>query len=318
MTAYRNGLPQTCGGIYLTDGGLETTLIFHKGYELPFFAAFDLLNDPDGRKTLKDYFRSYSAIAADFGFGMILESATWRASRDWASKMGYSSSALAELNSLSIDILEATRAEFAYAELPFVISGQVGPRGDGYSPAKIMSADDAREYHSEQIGIFAGTHADMITAITMTYEEEAIGIADAAAEAGMPSAISFTVETDGRLPNGSGLEEAIERVDGESEVRPAYYMINCAHPSHFADALRSDGEWTLRIRGTRVNASRMSHAELDESEVLDDGDPKELAADHALLRARLPNLNIFGGCCGTDQRHVEEIGRSLKKGAAGA
>jgi S-methylmethionine-dependent homocysteine/selenocysteine methylase len=170
-----------------------------------------------------------------------------------------------------------------------------------------MSERDAERYHREQIETFAATAADMVCATTMNYIEEAIGIAKAARRAGMPAAISFTVETDGRLPAGESLESAIQRVDAATDGYPSYYMINCAHPSHFERAL--DGAWVHKVRGVRANASRMSHAQLNDSVELDAGDPAELASDYERLKARLPNLNVMGGCCGTDHRHVEQIVR---------
>jgi S-methylmethionine-dependent homocysteine/selenocysteine methylase len=183
----------------------------------------------------------------------------------------------------------------------------VGPQDDGYDPTALLTADAAREYHSAQIDTFADTAADMVNAMTLTYVEEAIGVARAAAEAGIPAAISFTVETDGRLPSGQPLGDAIEQVDAETAAGPSYYMINCAHPTHFASVLERGGAWPARIRGLRANASTRSHAELDESDELDEGDPVGLGAAYAGLRERLPRLNVLGGCCGTDHRHVAAI-----------
>jgi S-methylmethionine-dependent homocysteine/selenocysteine methylase len=140
----------------------------------------------------------------------------------------------------------------------------------------------------------------------MTYVDEAIGVTRAAQDAVIPAAISFTVETDGDLPSGQALGEAIEEVDRATDSGPAYYMINCAHPTHF-DSVLDGGDWVGRIRGLRANASTCSHAELDEAEDLDDGDPQDLGARYGELRDRLPALNVVGGCCGTDHRHIGEI-----------
>jgi S-methylmethionine-dependent homocysteine/selenocysteine methylase len=150
----------------------------------------------------------------------------------------------------------------------------------------------------------------MICALTMNYVEEAVGIARAAQRAAMAAAISFTVETDGHLPAGQTLEAAIEQVDRETGAYPSYYMVNCAHPTHFAPALAPGGPFTARIRGLRANASRMSHAELNEAPALDAGDPAELASQYADLKRQLRHLNVMGGCCGTDHRHVEQIARA--------
>ncbi|HET9855230.1 MAG TPA: homocysteine S-methyltransferase family protein [Methylomirabilota bacterium] len=307
MAQYRNALPQLGGDLFVTDGGIETTLIFHDGLELPDFAAYALLDRPDGEAALQRYFRAYGAIARRFGVGLILESATWRASRDWAARLGHTPAELAKLNRAAIRQLEELRAELESAGTRTVISGCVGPRGDGYNPTGLMSIEEAEAYHLEQIRVFADTAADMVTAITMNYIEEAVGLTRAARAAGMPAVISFTVETDGRLPTGQTLPAAIERVDAETAAYPAYYMINCAHPSHFERVLDGAQPWAQRVRGLRANASRQSHAELNEATVLDVGDPVELAREYAELKRRLPRLNVMGGCCGTDHRHVEQI-----------
>ena len=307
MAQYRSALPQLGGGLFLTDGGIETTLIFHEGLELPDFAAYALLRRPDGEAALRRYFRAYAAIAGRFGAGLVLESGTWRASRDWAERLGHTPRELADLNRAAIRQLEDIRREFQTDRTPLVISGCLGPRGDGYNPASLMTAEQAEAYHSEQARTFADTAADLLTGLTMNYVEEAIGIARAARCVGMPVVISFTVETDGRLPTGDTLETAIERVDAATAAYPAYYMINCAHPTHFEHALDGRQPWARRIRGLRANASRQSHAELNESPTLDAGDPVELGRQYAALRRRLPRLSVMGGCCGTDHRHLEQI-----------
>jgi len=307
MARYRNALLQLGGGLFLTDGGIETTLIFQEGLELPDFAAFHLLKDSKGEAALRKYFRTYAEIAKRFGAGLVLESATWRASADWGTRLGYTPEALAQANRKAIRLLEEIRSELANEKIEVVISGCLGPRGDGYSLAQTMSDREAEAYHREQVETFAATAADMVTAITMNYVEEAIGIARAAESAGMPVVISFTVETDGRLPTGQTLRAAIEQVDAATSGYPSYYMINCAHPTHFEHVLAEAEPWAQRIRGLRANASRKSHAELNESPELDVGDPVELGMQHAGLKQRLPQLNVLGGCCGTDHRHVEQI-----------
>jgi S-methylmethionine-dependent homocysteine/selenocysteine methylase len=297
-------LPQLSGDrLFLTDGGLETTLIFHLGLELPDFAAFDLLRDDTGAEALRRYYESYIAIAREHGAGIVLDTATWRASRDWGERLGYSPEELAEANRRAVALIEELR--ILNPDVPAVLDGVIGPRWDGYVVGETMTPEEAEAYHSEQIGTFAGTAADMVSAITMTYADEAVGIARAAQAAGLPAAISFTVETDGRLPSGQPLGAAIEQVDAETASAPAYFMINCAHPTHFEAAL--EGPWLERVRGIRANASRMSHEELDASEELDEGDPDELAEQYRALRDRLPNATVLGGCCGTDDRHVAAI-----------
>ena len=305
---HRHSLPQLASDApFLTDGGLETTLIFHQGVDLPAFAAFDLLKDDAGRGQLRTYFEPYLALAREQGAGFVLDTATWRANPDWGNELGYSPEQLADANRAAVALAEELRAPLDEAGLPVVINGVVGPRGDGYRPDKLMSAADAESYHDDQIVTFAGTAADMVTGVTINYVEEAIGIVRAGVAAGVPVALSFTVETDGRLPTGQSLREAIEQTDGETGGAAAYFMVNCAHPTHFADVLDDEGPWRERIGGIRANASRMSHAELDEAEELDDGDPQELGGEYRDLAGRLSGLRVLGGCCGTDHRHIGAV-----------
>ena len=311
MPTYRHALPQLFCDLFLTDGGIETTLIFHEGLELPSFAAFALLKDNDGYAALCKYFRTYAALARNFEVGLILESATWRANLDWGTTLGYSAADLATLNRKAIALLCDIRSAYENEKTKIVISGCIGPRGDGYHPTAMMSAEEAQEYHQSQINTFSTTEADMVTALTMNYVEEAIGITRAARSIGMPVVISFTVETDGKLPSGETMKDAIERVDEATYKAPAYYMINCAHPSHFTDSLVADEPWLARLGGIRANASTKSHAELNECVELDDGSPIELGQQHCTLLGKLKNLNVFGGCCGTDHRHVEEICKAV-------
>ena len=307
MSTYRNQPPQLNADVFLTDGGIETTLIFDDGLELPDFAAFILLDDPVGREALVRYFDTYAVIAVRDRVGVVLETATWRASSDWAARRGYSLDQLDAANRAAVDLLHDTRQRHETADTPIVISGCIGPRGDGYQPGALMTAEEAAAYHSRQAAVFAEAGADLITAITMTYPAEAIGVTEAARAAGMPVVISFTVETDGNLPTGQSLAEAIETVDAATDSYPLYYMINCAHPTHFANVLDAEQPWAARIRGIRANASKMSHAELDEAEELDAGDPDELVKDYRSLQAALPNLTVLGGCCGTNHDHISAI-----------
>ncbi len=307
MARYRAGLPQLAGGVFLTDSGLETDLIFHHGHELPDFAAFVLLDDEAGVESLRRYYRDHVAIAKRSGAGIVLESPTWRASPDWGERLGYGPEALAAVNRRAIELLVDIRSARDEADPAVVVSGCIGPRGDGYQASVRMTADEAQRYHSMQAATFAETEADLAMAMTMTYAAEAIGVVRAARDADMPVVISFTVETSGVLPDGTTLRDAIAEVDAATDGAPAYYMINCAHPDHFEHVLDPGADWAGRLRGIRANASRMSHAELDEADELDDGDPHELGLDYRRLRAGLPDLTVLGGCCGTDSRHVEEI-----------
>ncbi len=314
MWRYRDALPQLGDELFLTDGGLETVLIFHEGFELPEFAAFVLLDSDEGRQALRRYFRAYADVARDQGIGCILESMTYRASEDWGAKLGLSPAQVADRNRKGIALLEDIRSEYE-DEIPHVvISGCMGPRYDGYNAEDRMTAAQSAAYHRPQIATFRETAADMVAAYTLPYVAEGAGVAMAAREEGMPAVISFTVETDGRLPSGETIRDAVEQIDELTDSAPAYYMINCAHPTHFADAL-GDGPWTDRVRAVRANASAKSHAELDESSELDEGDPVDLGRQYVALAKQLRRLTVVGGCCGTDHRHVAEICSALKASA---
>jgi S-methylmethionine-dependent homocysteine/selenocysteine methylase len=300
--------------VLLTDGGLETWLIFHRGIDLPDFAAYPLLDTADGRQVLRDYFTPYFETARATGFGFVIGTPTWRTNPDWGARLGHDAAALDAYNRLAVE--EAARVrEDAALDAPVVISGCLGPRGDGYVVETLMTPDEAREYHRAQIASFAATEADLVTAMTITSVEEATGLVLAARDEGMPIVLSFTVETDGRLPSGTSLADAVTDVDAATDGYAAYFMVNCAHPTHFADVLDPDGTWTRRVRAVRANASMRSHAELDEAPDLDEGDPADLAARTRILRDELPWLSIFGGCCGTDERHLDAMARALTASA---
>jgi S-methylmethionine-dependent homocysteine/selenocysteine methylase len=308
MANYRRALSQMRGDLFLTDGGIETTLMFLEGLDLPFFAAFHLFRTQQGEDALRKYFRTYAELAKKHRSGLVLETATWRASADWGNKLGYTSRELAEVNRRSVAMLEEIRTEYETANSSIFISGCIGPRGDGYVPTALMSVDEAESYHSQQVETFAGTAVDLVTAITMNYTEEAIGLARAARNEELPVVISLTVETDGRLPTGQSLGDAIKQIDAATASYPSYFMINCAHPSHFSTIVEGEQPWKDRIHGLRANASKMSHAELNEASELDAGDPEALGRDYAMLKSRqLKHLNVFGGCCGTDHRHVDQM-----------
>lgn len=311
MAKYRNDLPQMGDDLFLTDGGLETTLVFHEGIDLPEFAAFVLMQNDEGKAVLENYFHKYLAIAKEHGVGLILETPTWRASSKWGAILGHSEEALASVNRNAIDFLIRVRDEHENDKTKIVISGSIGPKGDGYVIDERMTPDSAENYHAIQIATFSQTDADLVTAFTLSYAEEAIGMVRAAQSVTMPIVIGFTVETDGQLPSGVSIKDAIEAVDKATRNYTAYYMINCAHPTHFQESLSGDESWKQRIRAVRANASTRSHAELDGADELDDGNPSELGRQYKALRNQLENLNVVGGCCGTDHRHVEAICKSL-------
>ena len=293
--------------LFLGDGGLETTMIFREGFDLPCFASYVLLRDAAGVEALRRYYLGYLEIAQRNRTGFTLDTPTWRANADWGAQLGDSPAALAEINRAAVALAEEIRAEAERPETPIAICGTIGPRGDAYAPEELMSAEEAERYHAPQVATFAEAGADMVAAYTLTHPGEAAGIVRAAVAAEMPVAIAFTLETDGRLPDGQSLREAIELVDAETDGAAAYFMVNCAHPTHFASVIEEGGEWLRRLGGIRANASSRSHAELDEATELDDGDPAALGAEYRALKAHLPHALVLGGCCGTDQRHVDRI-----------
>jgi len=306
MSIYRSNLPQLDGTVCITDGGMETDLIFNKNIDLPEFASYDLLRTEEGYQILDEYYRSYIKLAQQFKVGLIFETPTWRANPDWGMKIGDSADALHHFNLKAVKQIEQIREAYLTEHTPIIISGCIGPRGDGYKPGSLMSVSEAQQYHSTQMESFAQSNADLVSALTLNYIDEAIGVTLAAKQFNVPVCISFTVETDGKLPTGESLAEAIEAVDKATENGPVYYMINCAHPTHFFDILK-DEQCVARLRAIRANASSCSHAELDEAEELDDGDPYELGQQFAEIRKNFPNVNVIGGCCGTDYRHIEQL-----------
>ena len=291
---------------WVTDGGLETDLLFHHGIDQPEFAAFPLVENPATAKVLLDYYRDYAAIANAVGAGLMLETPTWRANPDWGHKLGYDTDALDRVNRAAVELVRLAAPETARVQ----ISGVVGPRGDGYIAAG-RSADAAADYHQAQIGSFAAAGVDIVHALTITEPAEAIGVVRAARSAGLAVGISFTIETDGRLPDGTPLGRAVEQVD--TVAAPDWFGINCAHPTHVFGAL-DDGPWQDRLRTFRPNASTLTHEELDAMEVLDEGDRDLLHATTWKLLAALPSLTTLGGCCGTDATHVAALWKAPTPG----
>jgi S-methylmethionine-dependent homocysteine/selenocysteine methylase len=294
--------PLLADGPFVTDGGLETDLLFHQGFGLPEFAAFPLLEDPAGRAALDAYFDGYAAIARAAGQGLLLETPTWRANPDWAEKIGYDAVALDRANREAVALVRRAQ-ERAGVDRSLVV-GIHGPRGDGYVAGEGADPDEAAEYHAVQARSFAVEGVDLLHAMTLTTTEEAIGVVLAARSVGLPVALSFTVETDGRLPDGTPLGAAVERVD--AAAAPDWFGINCAHPTHMASAF-DGGDWQRRVGGVRPNASTLTHDELDAMEELDEGDLDLLTGTFGALRSHLPHLAVVGGCCGTDAKHVAAL-----------
>ena len=293
---------------YLNDGGIETDLIFNRGFELPLFSSFVLLKDQQGRVALEAYFGEYLDLAEAEGRGFLLDTATWRANAGWGPKLGLNLAGLRDINLQAVQFAQAIKAG-RRGNVPILINGIIGPCGDGYAPHQLFTPDEAEDLHRPQMQALAECGVDLVTAMTMTHPGEAIGVIRSAQAAGLRVAVSFTLETDGRLPVGTPLGDVIREVDAATGGAAVYFGINCAHPTHFLDQLA--GDWTKRIGVVRANASRQSHAELDDATTLDDGDPKEFAPLYEGLAARLPSLRVVGGCCGTDCRHVHAMAQSL-------
>lgn len=297
---------------FLLDGGLETDFIFNRGFELPAFAAHTLLETRAGRVALREHFNDFLNVASEHGFGFMIEAPTWRAQRFFVDDLNTSVEQLARINDEAVAFVRDVISIHQGENESVVVGAQIGPRGDGYVTEHAMSVDQACDYHREQIGWLQNAGVDMATAYTIHNIPEAIGIVRAAADVNLPIAISLTVETDGRLPAGDSLAKAISKVDEATNSSAAYFMVNCAHPDHFQDALQP-GPWLKRIRGVRCNPSRKSHAELDAADTLDSGDPIEFGDHHEALLKKLPWANVFGGCCGSDVRHVTEIAKRVAR-----
>jgi S-methylmethionine-dependent homocysteine/selenocysteine methylase len=314
-TGNRNGtdrLPQLGGRTFISEAGFETDLVFNHGIDLPHFATFPLLESADHRATFRSYFQSVIDLARRDRTGVVIETATWRASSDWGALLGYDADALDRVNRDSVAFFVELRD--ANPDVPVVISGNLGPRGDGYAIADAMSASEAAAYHHPQVRSLTDAGADLVSAFTLNYADEATGIVLAAIREDVPVVISFTLETDGRLPSGQTLASAIEEVDAATGGAAAYFMVNCAHPTHFADVLDAPGPWD-RLRGIRANASTMSHEELDNATELDRGDEATLVAGYLAIAERLPHLAVAGGCCGTDLAHLDQISTAIAAGS---
>lgn len=312
---YREQPPQLEGRLFLTDGGMETSLVFHEGWELPMFASFVLLESEAGRAALRRYFDKYLPFALEQKAGFILESPTWRANPEWGARLGYSLADLERVNRDAVAFMRDIQARYETEACPMPISGCIGPRGDGYQPGEIMGVAEATDYHAWQIGQFVKAGADFVTAMTLNNVNEALGFVLAAKRQEMPSVVSLTVETDGKLPTGESLAGAIEAIDEASAGAPLYYMINCAHPTHFEHVLEAGAGWVQRLGGIRANSSRCSHEELDNAEELDVGNPQELGQQYRQILAAYPHITVIGGCCGTDHRHIREIWHACNQAA---
>jgi homocysteine S-methyltransferase len=306
----REDLGSPASRLMTTAGGFETWMQYVDGFELRHFCGFELLNDARGVICLRDYHRKVVEAAVANGFGVINEGLHYRASRDWGELTGYSRDALEEINIRGIQFYQDFAREYASPETPMPVGGVIGPRGDAYNVGRTPDAAEAEDYHSEQILTFQKAGADHVTAMTFSSVEEAIGLVRAAKSASMPVIVSFILPNGGRLSGGETLENAINRVDAATGNVPEYYMTNCTHPTEFEPGLTA-GEWSARLGGFMPNAVAMETLDLCKLGHLEDGDPEALGAQMASLAQRFPHINVWGGCCGTDGRHIHQITRQV-------
>tara|TARA_R110002074_G_scaffold203294_2_gene371174 strand:+ start:1454 stop:2410 length:957 start_codon:yes stop_codon:yes gene_type:complete len=309
---YRNNLPQLAGHDMTTQGGTWTWLQYVDGFELKHFCGFDLLNDPRGVVALRDYHRKIIEAVIPFQFGILLEGIHYRASRDWGKLIGYSREGLKEINIRGVEFYRDLANEYESDSNPIPISGVIGPQGDAYDTGITPEAAEAEDYHSEQIETLKQAGADLITGATFSGVEEAIGITRAAKALEMPIVISFITNSDGRLDGGETMREAVEKVDAATNNAPAYYMINCGHPTEFESALE-EKDWTKRLGGFMPNAVAMEKLSLCSLGHLEDGNPEELGIQMGEIATRFPHIHVWGGCCGTDSRHLGQIAKRVKE-----
>lgn len=305
------GLPQLNGQLMTCGGGFETWLQYVDGFNLRHFCAFELLNDKRGRECVRDYHRKLVEAAVENGFGVINEGLHYRASREWGELIGFSREALAEINIRGIEFYREFAREYHSDATPMIVGGCIGPRGDAYDSGRTENAGEAEDYHSEQIITLRDAGADLVSAWTFSSVEEAIGFARAAKAADIPCVISF-IAKGGTLADGTSLEDAVNRVDAATERAPLYYAVNCSHPTEFEPGL-NEGDWAQRLGGFMPNAVALELSTLCSLGHLEDGDPEELGNQMAALAHRFPNVNVWGGCCGTDARHIGQITRKVRE-----
>jgi len=303
---------QRDGVFYLTEGGQETEIMYRHGHDLPEFAMYPLLDDPAAMTDLRSMYTRVLDVAAKHGFVAMLGGLDYRGSPDWGDKLGYSRAGLAEALERGIDFLRDVARPYE-GQLPgILIGGAVGPRGDAYALNRTITADESEDYHGFQIDVLKGAGVDFITAMTFNSVAEAIGVARAAASAGLPLSMGFMLDSDHRLKSGPTLREAIAAVDAETgDARPDFYGINCSHPLEFEPALEP-GDWLSRLRSLRPNASAKEKIELCQIGHLEEGDPVDLGERMGSLARRYPHVDIWGGCCGTWDRHLDQIAGAVK------
>ena len=310
MVNHKSFPPQKEGRFYLSEGGTETELMYKYGFDLPHFALFPLLDNPDAALKMKEMFRSYLDVAARHKVCALMGGLDYRASPDWGELLGYSPEGLAEANIQSIEFLREIANEYA-SEIPEVlIQGLIGPRGDAYEKSETITENEAEDYHSVQLETLKKADVDFALAITFNNVMESIGVARAAAKIGVPLGISLSLDSSAKLNSGPSLAEAITAIDKETDQSPEFYLINCSHPQEYEPAIEP-GDWINRVRGVRPNASKMEKIALCQLGHLEDGDPVELGELCGDLARRYPHMDVWGGCCGTWSSHIDEIAKNV-------
>lgn len=301
---------QQAGRFYLTEGGTETEFMYKHGFELPHFAMFPLLDNPKAVSRMREMFRSYLEVAAKHKVCALMGGLDYRASPDWGELLGYSAASLADANLQSIEFLREIASEYLSQIPEILIQGLIGPRGDAYERNETITANEAEDYHAVQLETLKKADVDLALAITFNNIPESVGVARAAAKIGVPLGISLTLDTTSKLSSGESLADAITMIDEETGQSPAFYSINCSHPLEFEPAI-GPGDWVKRVRGVRPNASKMDKMALCKIGHLEDGDPVELGVLCGDLARRYPHMDIWGGCCGTWDRHLDEIATNV-------
>jgi len=310
MNSHHSFPSQKEGRFYLTEGGTETELMYKHGFELPHFAMFPLLENPEATSRMKEMFRSYLEVAAKHKTYALMGGLDYRASPDWGKLLGYSPEGLAEANLQSIEFLREIAKEYT-SEIPgILIQGLIGPRGDAYQRNTTITENEAEDYHSVQLETLRKSNVDLALAITFNNIPESVGVARAAAKIGVPLAISLSLDSTSKLNSGPTLVEAITTIDKETDQSPEFYLINCSHPVEYEPAIEP-GDWISRVRGVRPNASKMEKLALCKIGHLEEGNPVELGQLCGDLAGRYPHMDIWGGCCGTWNNHLDEIAKNV-------
>lgn len=309
--------PRLDDRIYITEGGIETEILYKWGFELPEFSMYPLLDNADAMKTIHAMFDRVFAAAAAHDAGIVLAGLDYRASPDWAEKIGYSRDQLDAFIHRNIAFLKGRREAHADRVRDVYIAATCGPRGDAYGTGGTITEDEAEAYHAFQIAASKAAGADLVIGITFNNIPESIGFVRAAQDVGIPVGISLTLTPEGVMRSGPSLQQAVEEIDAATDGAAAWFGTNCAHPVEFEPALNG-GAWTDRLRYVRPNASKMDKIALCKLGHLEDGDPEELGGQMADLKRRFPQADILGGCCGTDERHLGEIARRAREVTAAA